>query len=87
MMAIIEPMRKLQVDRTGLNQLASKKLISDEYVAEFVASERVLNSEFEYCFREADSLESGWSKTIFEQAIKFWQIGIMKQMEASAGKS
>jgi len=78
-MAMIEPMRKLQVDRTGLNILANRKLVSDEYYIEFQSSERALNSEFEYCFRESDLLEEGWSKTIFEQAISFWRMTLQKQ--------
>jgi len=82
-MAIIEPMRKLQVDRTGLNVLANRKLVSDEYYLEFLASERTLNSEIEYCFREADQLEDGWSKTIFEQAISFWRMSLRQNPAAA----
>ena len=82
LMAIIDPMRKLQNDRTGLNVLAGRKLISEDYFIEFLSSERALNSEIEYCFREADMLEAGWSKVIFEQAINFWRMNLAKQNPA-----
>jgi len=81
-MAVIEPMRKLQVDRTGLNVLANRKLVSDEYYYEFLASERALNSEIEYCFR-SHRLEEGWSRSIFEQAIGFWKMNLMKNHAAA----
>ena len=79
LMAIITPLQKLQADKTGLNALATKKLVSDSYVYEFLAAEQSLNQEIEYCFMEAELLEQGWSKTIFEQAINFWRINLVKQ--------
>ena len=72
-------MQKLQADKTGLNVLANKKLVSDSYVYDFLSAEASLNGEIEYCFVEAELMEQGWSKTIFEQAINFWRISLVKQ--------
>ena len=81
-MVIIEPMQKLKTDKSGLNTLAARKLVSDSYYHEYQASEAALNSEIEYCFFEAELLEQGWSKTIFDQAIHFWKVGMKSRMEA-----
>ena len=85
LIAVIEPLQKLQIDRSGLHVLAGRKLISDEYYNDFQHSEKLLNSEIEYCFMEAEYIEQGWSKTIFETAINFWRLS-MRQAADLANK-
>jgi hypothetical protein len=74
LMAVIEPLRSIQADRKGIPALAQRKLVSEEFLASFVQTERTLNEEIELVLEQADLIEPDWSKSIFTQAVNFWRL-------------
>ncbi|KAI9141512.1 Sec62/63 complex, subunit Sec66, partial [Paraphysoderma sedebokerense] len=58
----------LREDRSTLSLLLRNGAIGDDLWQEFLAAEQELNEEIMECVNEAEELESGWGKTLFQQA-------------------
>ena len=79
--ADIKRVLSLREDRATLTVLLRNGAICDDLWNQFNDAETIVNLEINECIREAEDLQRGWGKTIFNEAAQAVQAMVQREAE------
>lgn len=86
LVSCIDKLDQVQRDKPGNWKLWRGKLVSERYWSSLCDAEKAVSEEIDSCVAEAEELEPGWRQHIFPQAVHFWRIQNMQEMEKKVQK-